>query len=136
MSVQFGLGTACAAATAAAAGLTTEDWRPEDKLPSSWWDEVKRGILPPVHGEFAGHVEELRGFAARSWSQAFCAAGFEVRGELPLPLYSGYGFGLEGLRRIGERWGLSSHTAFIVTHAGAPSGDWYWQCPRLSSGPG
>ena len=75
------------------------------------WQEVRRGVLPQVHGEFDGHVRELFGFRARTWAEAFRRAGFVVYGRLSLPLYSGYGFGLERLRRLGEACGLSAHNA-------------------------
>jgi SAM-dependent methyltransferase len=105
---------------------STERWREPGKSPG-WWAEFKRGAWPQVHGEFDGHVKELMGFRASTWAEAFRQAGFEVRGQLRLPLYSGYGFGLERLRRAGERCGLSAHTGFLVTHPEAPlSAAWRW----------
>jgi hypothetical protein len=49
-----------------------------------------------------------------------------------MPVYSGYGFGFERLRRLGERWGLSSHNAFVLTPDGAPSPalPWFERAPR------
>jgi SAM-dependent methyltransferase len=76
---------------------------------------ILRGAIPRVHGEFAGHLREWRGFGARAWLDEFRAAGFDVRRVLLLPLYSGYGFGLERWRAWGERLGLSSHNAFVVS---------------------
>ena len=106
------------AGDAAAGAPSTESWHdPAAKL--TWWQELRRGVFPQVHGEFPGHFRELLGFRARTWTRAFEQAGFEVRGCVRLPLYSGYGFGLERLRRAGERVGLSAHNAFLVTHPGA-----------------
>jgi SAM-dependent methyltransferase len=103
----------------------TETWRDPGPKPT-WWQELRRGVFPQVHGEYRGHFRELLGFRANAWMRAFEAAGFEVRGCLRLPLYSGYGFGLERMRRIGERVGLSAHNAFIVTHPGAPPhAEWF-----------
>lgn len=99
---------------------TTEQWRDQGARPS-WWQEFKRGVFPQVHGEFDGHIREFLGFRTRAWEQTFRSAGFEVRGCLRLPLCSGYGFGFERLRRIGERCGLGAHHAFIMTHPGAPA---------------
>lgn len=82
---------------------------------------VLRGALPRVHGEFAGHVSEWRGFGSGPWRQELRAAGFDVHRVLLLPLYSGYGFGLERLRRLGEHLRLSSHNAFVVTKRGDPT---------------
>lgn len=115
---------------------TTEAWRDQGHK-STKWQEFKRGVLPQVHGEFDGHIREFLGFRAKAWERAFCSAGFEVRGCLRLPLCSGYGFGFERLRRVGERCGLGAHNAFIVTHRGsAPDCMAHWGCgasPRLPS---
>jgi SAM-dependent methyltransferase len=107
---------------------STEQWR-DHGAPPGWWQEFKRGVFPQVHGEFDGHVRELFGFRAKAWARTFHQAGFEVRGCLRLPLCSGYGFGLERLRRVGERCGLGAHNAFIVTHPGArPDCVAHWAC--------
>jgi hypothetical protein len=89
---------------------------------------ITRGALPRVHGEFAGHVSEWRGFGVLAWVNEFRAAGFEVHRVLRLPLYSGYGLGLEVLRGWGERLRLSSHNAFVLTRKGdtVPGGALPW----------
>jgi SAM-dependent methyltransferase len=79
---------------------------------------IVRWSVPRVHGEFAGHWSEWLGFGARSWASEFQSASFNVQRVLLLPLYSGYGFGLHRLRSMGERFGLSSHNAFILTKCG------------------
>jgi SAM-dependent methyltransferase len=79
---------------------------------------ILHGVIPRVHGEFAGHVSEWRGFGAPSWEAEWRQAGFTVHQTLLLPLYSGYGFGFDRMRRLGERLGLSSHNAFVVTRDG------------------
>ncbi len=79
---------------------------------------ILHGAIPRVHGEFSGHVSEWRGFGARAWACEFRAAGFRLHRALLLPLYSGYGFGFERLRRFGERARLSSHNAFILSKDG------------------
>jgi len=107
----------------------TEAWREStsDAPKPSLWREIVRNVVPQVHGEFDGHIREFIGFRAKTWSDAFRGAGFDVRGLARLPLYSGYGFGFERLRRLGERWGMSAHTAFFVTHPGArPALDAWW----------
>ena len=112
---------------------STEQWRDQGARPS-WWQEFKRGVFPQVHGEYDGHIRELFGFRAKAWARAFRGAGFEVRGRLRLPLCSGYGFGLERLRRAGERCGLGAHHAFVVTHPGAPArGLRHWPCALPAS---
>jgi SAM-dependent methyltransferase len=79
---------------------------------------IIKGIVPAPHGEYPGHLAEWRGFDASTWAAEFEGAGFAVHGCLRLPLYSGYGFGLERLRRLGERRGLSSHNAFLLSSRG------------------
>lgn len=114
-------------------GASTEAWR-DHGTQVSWWTELKRGVFPQVHGEYNGHVRELLGFRAKEWTATFQRAGFEVRGCLRLPLCSGYGFGLERLRRVGERCGLGAHNAFIVTHPGAqPRSKSLWPCALSAS---
>lgn len=80
--------------------------------------DVVRNLVPTVHGEYTGHLAELRGFGAQAWIDAFAAAGFVCHGVRRLPLYSGYGFGFERLRRFGERLGLSAHNALVLGRAG------------------
>ncbi len=77
--------------------------------------DAVRGVLPGVHGEFKNHLEEYRGFRARSWIAEFERAGLRTIAIVRLPPYSGYGFGLDGPRGRLERLGLSSHNAFIVS---------------------
>jgi SAM-dependent methyltransferase len=91
-------------------------WEDEVRFPS--WRQILRGILPTVHGEYPGHVSEWRGFGSDAWDSEFRAAGFTVHRVIPLPLYSGYGFGLHGLRRFGEARGWSSHNAFVLSRVG------------------
>jgi len=79
---------------------------------------VLRHVLPRPHGEYPGNLAEWRGFGADAWSHELATGGLCVRQVVRLPLYSGYGFGLERLRALGERWGLSSHNAFLLTRSG------------------
>ncbi|HEX7836622.1 MAG TPA: class I SAM-dependent methyltransferase [Kofleriaceae bacterium] len=117
----------------AAAQTSTEHWRDEGTKPSLW-QEVKRGVFPQVHGEFKGHIREFIGFRAKSWVGEFERAGFAVRGVFKLPLCTGYGFGFERLRGLGERIGLSAHNAFIVARPGEqPSRDWHWPGEQAAS---
>jgi SAM-dependent methyltransferase len=93
---------------------------------------VLRNVFPQPHGEYPGHLAEWRGFGARAWEREFAVAGLAVRGVFRLPLYSGYGFGLDWLRRLGERRGLSSHNAFVLTPEGqtSPALEWFRRAPR------
>jgi SAM-dependent methyltransferase len=99
-------------------------WEDKVRLPS--WREMLRGILPTVHGEYPGHLSEWRGFGTEAWASEFEAAGFDVRKVIRLPLYSGYAFGLEWLRRVGEARGWSSHNAFVLSRSGEDSPPVHW----------
>jgi len=110
-----------------------ERWDDHAKFPSL--RRIARGILPTVHGEYPGHLAEWRGFGAPAWDQEFRAAGFDVQRVIRLPFYTGYGFGLERLRRFGERRGWSSHNAFVLTRAGEqPACGRWFDRPELGLG--
>jgi hypothetical protein len=96
---------------------------------------VLQGIVPRVHGEYAGHVAEWDGFGAQAWHDELGRHGLAVHTVMRLPLYSGYGFGFNRLRLLGERWGLSSHNAFVVSEKTArPSAvQWFERGPRRLS---
>jgi SAM-dependent methyltransferase len=102
---------------------------PETEAALAWTPRLGRmlsNVLPRPHGEFPGHVSEYLGFGIDAWLRSFQDAGLQVHAVKRLPLYSGYGFGLERARRLGERLGLSAHNAFVVAHLGQkPSAvDW------------
>jgi SAM-dependent methyltransferase len=117
--------------------LDTNRWSDQRKLTLK---VILENVLPQPHGEYPGNLAEVRGFGARVWEREFAAAGLSTHRILLLPLYSGYGFGFERLRRLGERWGFSSHNAFVLTPEGAPSPalNWFERAPRAlaPSGPG
>lgn len=91
-------------------------WNDHEVLPPL--RRILRGVVPQVHGEYANHLAEWRGFSMHAWTKEFTAAGFDVCGVIPMPLYSGYGFGLDRLRRWGERRKLASHYAFLLALRG------------------
>jgi len=103
--------------------LDTNRWSDQRKLT---FKVILQNVLPQPHGEYPGNLSELRGFGVRAWEREFAEAGLRAHRILLLPLYSGYGFGFERLRRLGERWGLSSHNAFVLTPEGAPSPALCW----------
>jgi ubiquinone/menaquinone biosynthesis C-methylase UbiE len=107
-----------------------ERWSDSTRMPSM--SRILRGILPTVQGEYSGHLDEWRRFGVPAWTKEFESAGLDVCQVVPLPLYSGYGFGLERLREAGERLGLSSHNAFILAHRGRkpPALRWFETAPR------
>ena len=106
------------AAPASAQALCTNRWSDERRLTLKI---ILENVLPQPHGEYPGNLAELRGFGVCAWEREFAAAGLRAHRIVLLPLYSGYGFGFDRLRVLGERWGLSSHNAFVLTPEGAPS---------------
>ncbi len=112
-----------APASRSAQALDTNRWSDERRLTLKL---VLENVVPQPHGEYPGNLAELRGFGVRAWEREFAAAGLTAQRIVLLPLYSGYGFGFERLRRLGERWGLSSHNAFVLTPEGAPSPALAW----------
>jgi SAM-dependent methyltransferase len=115
-------------------GRDKERWGDATRVPS--WRRILKGVVPTVHGEYANHLREWQGFGAAAWACEFRAAGFDVHRVIRLPLYSGYGFGFERLRRFGEHsLGWSSHNAFILTRAGEtpPCRRWF-DAPKAGIG--
>jgi SAM-dependent methyltransferase len=117
------------AAPASAQALDTNRWSDERRLTLKL---ILENVVPQPHGEYPGNLSEWRGFGARAWEREFSAAGLHVHRIVLLPLYSGYGFGFDRLRRLGERWGLSSHNAFVMTSEPAPPPAlaWFERAPR------
>jgi SAM-dependent methyltransferase len=106
-------------AAPAPASCDTNRWCDQRRITLSL---ILKNVVPQPHGEFPGNLSEWRGFGAGAWAREFTSAGLTVQRIVLLPLYSGYGFGFERLRRIGEHYGLSSHNAFIMTReSAAPS---------------
>jgi len=109
-----------------------ERWSDSTRMPSV--GRILKGLLPTIQGEYSGHLEEWRRFGVPAWTKEFESAGLDVCHVVPLPLYSGYGFGFERLREAGERLGLSSHNAFILAHRGRtpPALRWFEGALRTS----
>jgi ubiquinone/menaquinone biosynthesis C-methylase UbiE len=109
--------------------LDTNRWSDQRKVTLKL---ILQNVVPQPHGEYPGNLAEVRGFGARAWEREFAAAGLRTHRIVLLPVYSGYGFGFERLRRLGERWGLSSHNAFVLTPDGAPAPalSWFERAPR------
>lgn len=72
-------------------------------------------IFPPIHGENAGHISEFYNFGKNHWIALFERNGFSVRKIKKASLSSGYRFGFNNARKLGERLGLCSFYAYIIT---------------------
>ena len=78
-------------------------------------------FLPPPHGAYRGHLEELLAFRTFRWMKEFERAGFRVVRLQKGPACSGYGFGWERLRGVLERVGLTTEYAYIAVKRGRRS---------------
>lgn len=87
-----------------------------------------RWFVPETHGVSSGHLEEFRAFRKSRWIAQFQQAGFRVAAVKKGPVASGYGFGLDTLRRWLERLGFTSEYIYILTKEGreCPYGRYLW----------
>ncbi|GAB4506125.1 MAG: hypothetical protein Kow00123_02630 [Anaerolineales bacterium] len=77
-----------------------------------------RWFIPETHGVSSGHLEEFGAFRKARWVAEFRRAGFRVERVRKGPVASGYGFGLDTLRRWLERLGFTSEHIYIATKEG------------------
>lgn len=110
-----------AARLAGAPAMTGEEWDNNPKTAGRRYSYLRRLVAPVPHGVSAGNLAEFSAFSPRRWRAEFAAAGFRVAAVLPGPLSSGYGFGLDGLRRGLERLGLASEYVYVTVKAGHDS---------------
>lgn len=80
-----------------------------------------RCFVPEPHGVSQTNLAELRAFGRARWSAEFERAGFDVIAVIRGPLTSGYGFGLNKVRRALEWFGISSMSAVVAVKKGAQS---------------
>lgn len=78
-------------------------------------------ILPRPHGASRTNLEEFFAFRRSRWLQEFERANLQVVGVLKGPVSSGYGFGLDSLRNVLERFGLASEYVYIAVKRGTTS---------------
>ncbi|MDH7489583.1 MAG: class I SAM-dependent methyltransferase [Anaerolineae bacterium] len=77
-----------------------------------------RWFIPETHGVSSGHLEEFRAFRKSRWLAEFRRAGLQVVRVRKGPVASGYGFGLDTLRRWMECLGFTSEYIYIATKEG------------------
>ena len=83
---------------------------------------LRRNLVPAVHGEYSGHVQEFVRMGASYWTNSFAEAGFEPVGKVNgLPAHSPYRFGLEIPRKVCEGIGLSSCNGYVLAKTGQAS---------------
>jgi SAM-dependent methyltransferase len=88
---------------------------------------LRRRLVPEPHGVSRTHLEEFRAFSPVRWEREFTDAGFAVVARVKGPVTSGYGFGLDRLRRLVERVGLTTEYVYVVAKRGQQSryADWF-----------
>lgn len=86
------------------------------RAPRRLWARV---LLPEPHGISRTNRAEFAAFSRVRWEGEFRRAGFEVVDVRKGPVASGYGFGLDGVRNVVERLGLSSESIYILAKPGA-----------------
>ncbi|MBC7259178.1 MAG: class I SAM-dependent methyltransferase [Chloroflexi bacterium] len=80
-----------------------------------------RWFIPETHGVSLGHLEEFRAFRKSRWLAEFRKADLEVVAVRKGPVASGYGFGLNTLRRWLERLGFTSEYIYVAKKRGQSS---------------
>ncbi|MCK5477105.1 MAG: class I SAM-dependent methyltransferase [Candidatus Aenigmarchaeota archaeon] len=77
--------------------------------------KIMRFFIPPIHGTYKTHFEEYICFGKNRWIVFFEKNNMKIEKIIKMPLYSGYMFGFERLRRSGEFLGFSSSYAYFVS---------------------
>ncbi len=75
-------------------------------------------FLPAIHGISSNTLQEFYVFGSNPWIRRFQNAGFDIVTIYKMPFNSGYGFGFKSIRRLMERLGLSSGSAFVLCKKG------------------
>ena len=65
------------------------------------------------HGSYHSNFEELWKYRTQRWEALIKEAGFTIERKTNGPLYSGYGFGVDRLRKAGEMAGLASEHVYV-----------------------
>lgn len=121
-----GLGTAIARERAKSRGSAGDGageklWDNNPKIQRPARSLLARLLFPVPHGVSSTHVEEWRAFRAATWVALFRDCGFEMVNTFGGPVSSGYGFGLDWIRRRLERLGLASENIFVAIKQGQSS---------------
>jgi SAM-dependent methyltransferase len=82
---------------------------------------VHRLLLPKPHGVSENNLKELYAFSMKRWQQEFTRANLKVVKVKKGPVFSGYSFGLNHVRRILEDLGFTSEYIYIVVKDGHDS---------------
>lgn len=96
-------------------------WENNPKVADRHYRYLRRLLWPTPHGVSRSNLAEFAAFSPSRWRSTFARAGFEVVAVRRGPISSGYGFGLDSLRALLERLGLTSEYIYIAHKAGQTS---------------
>jgi len=97
--------------------------------------KLKKFLLPSIHGNFRSHKEEFIAFGKNQWEQIFIEAGYAIVSYAKGPAFSGYGFGINSLRKLLESLGVSSEHIFVLKKMSRFEADtWEYTKKYLSHG--
>ena len=95
----------------------------------------RKFLFPSIHGNFPNHWKEFVAFGRKSWERKFTEADYSIVAYAKGPLFSGYGFGLDLLRKFLEYLGASSEHIFILKKMSQFEADtWTYTRKYLSHG--
>lgn len=75
---------------------------------------IKKYLLPQTHGISRSHFGEFKTWGEMHWRNAFEKNGMEVVEIVRLPFYFGWEYNFRLVLRVGNYFGLSSSTAYIL----------------------
>jgi SAM-dependent methyltransferase len=79
---------------------------------------IHRMFTLKPHGAYKSNIEEFSALTRSRWIKEFEGADLELISIIKGPLHSGYGFGLDILRNILEKFGFSSESIYIAVKKG------------------
>lgn len=71
-------------------------------------------FIPQPHGNYRGHYQEFKKWGKNEWRKIFTNNGLIIEKEFMGPMFSGYGFGCDSLRKILESLGIGSEYIYIL----------------------
>lgn len=78
------------------------------------YKKIRKILWPVPHGDFVFNLEEFIAYGTKKWTGKFKKENFEVVKIIKGPVTSGYGFGLDRIRKFMELLGFSSVLIFIL----------------------
>ena len=100
----------------AATGLDPGNNIKLDRGQRGWLSRMLR--WPEPHGVSPGHLSELMAFRTARWAAMFEECGFVVKEIRPGPVTSGFGLGLDWVRKVLENAGVASEYIYYLAPRG------------------